>query len=337
MDLHLLSDEEINIFLLFLDRGHNTSDLNETVVEHLYRNAMLNKVNLFFLELMHKKGWRLFENELNRLRTHYRKAVSLIELLADLFAQLGVHYSFFKTLKPHPFTPADVDVLIPSKHDFARVHKALKMNGFRVLAKDAYGVTLLRENCTLNVDLYSHPSVSNLVYINGGLLSEHIISAKFEGINVQVLDPIGEITIVASHAFYKEQMYTLSDHLTISNLLLRIQPIELLVFAKKAKVRFAVSTALSLSDTIQKATHHLMPHLEEALSALAKEGFPMYRPRCPPLKMPHHYPLTVVARGLFEKVTSERLARSTLPSALRQALFVKGPLALLKHRTRASY
>jgi len=58
----------------------------------------------------------------------------LTTLASSLLEETGISYTVFKTLKPFPYTPADIDVLLWSKRDLTVAFQTLEKRGLKPLA-----------------------------------------------------------------------------------------------------------------------------------------------------------------------------------------------------------
>jgi len=82
----------------------------------LLQLAELNKIPLLYLEPIRKFGKHpLLNAQLSRYRDKHRKTLDLTAQVSSLLEESGIPYTIFKTLKPFPHTPADIDILLRSK------------------------------------------------------------------------------------------------------------------------------------------------------------------------------------------------------------------------------
>jgi len=75
------------------------------------------------------------------------------------------------------------------------------------MVDEPYSATSAREGIV--VDVYVHPTIGGVVYLDGRILLEHSVSATFEDIEIPVLESYAEAVLAAAHAVYKERIYTL--------------------------------------------------------------------------------------------------------------------------------
>ncbi len=167
--------------------------------------ARLNKVLLHYLRVSGVDG-EVRDSEEARLRA----VVKIVEEVRDSLS--GLNYAFFKLIKPVTYTPADVDVLIDPGDVREATIRLIKL-GYRPLVAEPYTVTLTKGS--INVDLYTNPSVGNIVYLNGDDLLKLKTIGNYHGLKILTLTREAEVVVTATHAVYKEWLITLNDYATV--------------------------------------------------------------------------------------------------------------------------
>ena len=124
---------------------------------------------------------------------------------------LSRDYAFFKLVKPVSYVPADVDLLVKADQ-VTKVAREIIRLGYRIEVKDPYCISLTRGDSI--IDLYVHPSLGGAIFIDGQKLLEHTCAKEFYGIEVRSLKSYAEALAVATHAVYKERIYTLNGFFT---------------------------------------------------------------------------------------------------------------------------
>ena len=171
----------------------------------LIAHAKRNKVLLGLLRRFRVRG--LLRDRQERAYALVKRAVEEVYEVIEPF-----NACFFKFLKPVEYVPADLDVLVEER-DRLKVEKILLKRGYRVLVREPYCTTLKKH---VLVDLYVHPVVLNIAYLDGHILLRYTHETSFNGLRVRALKPGVEALVTVAHAFYKVRLYTLSDHLTFS-------------------------------------------------------------------------------------------------------------------------
>jgi len=299
--------------------------------------AELNKMPLFFLESLRiLKRYPSFEAKLSRYKDKHRKTLDLIAMVSSLLEESGIRYTILKTLKPFPYTPADIDVLLWSSKDFTKASQILEKKGLKPLGKDPYGLTMFSIDHDVNVDLTTEVAVSSLIYLDRTLLFNHVSRVKVDGFEVQTLKPHADLVTTAAHCMYKEQMYMLSDYYTFALSSRYYQ--EALGLAESVHTKFALEVALKLTYDITinafGPDNSLIERLENSLQTVNVNRMIQTR-KC--FDLPMKYPPSIVLRGLSEKLLEDHVSRNSLPTALKSTLQPKSINKLLNHIMRKGY
>jgi len=177
----------------------------ETNIDILIDSASKNKVLLHLLRVLGIQGSLRKDQE-----ARIRKIINIVQILSKLLDSYD--YAFFKLIKPLSYVPADVDLLVRANQVTKVAHELMRL-GYRIEVKDPYCITLMRGDSI--IDLYVHPSLGGVIFLNGQRLLEHTCTKEFNGIEVRSLESHAEALAVASHAIYKERIYTLNDFFTV--------------------------------------------------------------------------------------------------------------------------
>jgi hypothetical protein len=301
----------------------------------LFNLAKLNKIPLLYLESIIIKKSSPLETQLLYYRGRYERTLDLTAQVSGLFGESDIRYVLFKTLKPFPYTPSDIDVLFWSNQDLLNACFLLKKRGFTVLDTDLNGVTMYSFKHQLNVDLTTAVAVSGFTYLDKTMLFNNKAQVKINGVNVQTLAPSADLVTVAAHCMYKEQMYLLSDYYTcvLSSQFFQ----EALELAKCAHVKFALETALKITNDITVAAFGsnkaITKKLDQSLSSVdlgvvVSAG---------DFDFPAKYPPQILLRGLTKKFLQDPALRRSLSPGLRSTLRSETILRLLSHFYRKGY
>jgi len=307
--------------------------------KELFGIAAMNKIGLFFLETMaslHGVGW--FQPKLEELRRKYRNTQDLICQVASLLNSRA-DYLLFKTLKPFPYTPSDIDVLLRTRADFSQAYYSLKKDGLILLNKNAYGATMYSHDRKLYVDLHLFLTISDIPYLDPGILFQCVRAVEFEGCGVQTLDPAAEFLTVAAHGFYKEHMFNLSDFYTILSLAQQAKSSDVYYLAEVGRVSDAVYFAVKVCRCImEKAFNDVHPALLRLEKCLDESSITLtISNQEKPNSFPYKYPKMVVTYSLFGKILTDPLTRSFFLHALARNMRGSRLLRLKTHFSRKSY
>ena len=174
-------------------------------LDRLLTHARKNKVLLHLLRVSNIQGslreWQ---------ESGIRRVIKVVQVISKLLK--GYDCAFFKLIKPVNYVPADVDLLVSIDH-VNKIVKDIMTLGYRIAVKDPFCVTLTRDDSI--IDLYIHPSLGGVTFLNGQKLLEHTCTKEFNGVEVRSLESYAEALAAASHAIYKERIYTLNDFFTV--------------------------------------------------------------------------------------------------------------------------
>jgi hypothetical protein len=294
--------------------------------------AERNKIPLLFLNSV--KGYmrhKTVEEGHARYSERHIRTLETIATISEILDGQGLNYTFFKTLKPFPFTPSDVDVLFRTEAELKDAEALLIAEGLKPLDRDQYGLTLYHPTLNMNVDMTSQVAVAGLVYVDKALLFGHVKTITLNGQKVITLSPEADLPVIAAHSLYKEQIYNLSDFYTFT-----IQP-DLLrrsyEISKELKVSYALELALKLTYNITLRAFGPENRVAHELSSICGAEEPSFSIS----RVPFKYPPKPVMKAIFKKLMEDHATRSSLPKAIRNSVRPKFVGQLWNHMVRKGY
>lgn len=297
-----------------MDAGRNISDENQLM--HL---ASLNKVELLYAQLTQSK-------KKESLIQKYNETLKTIVEISDGFNDDGLNYAIFKTIKPFPYTPSDIDILI-AYNDLEQAKTILSHRGYNSIAKDMFCTTMHKD---MNIDLYLEPSVANLPYLRSGILMQEKKATRLlDRSNVAVLNDEAEFIAVSCHSFYKEQMFTLNDFITLTLLAEGAQISKVIEIANGLRVLDAVMLLSGLSRAIIDELT-IVPKITELFEKLNV-------PKIPVSGMPYKFSAGIVSKMLLKKIMYDRQTRKHVPRAVIANLSQRQVKKFIEHLRRATY
>lgn len=311
-----------------------TLKLESDSIPSFLTTAEQNKIPLLFLKTA---TYNIKNHNIQHILSQYEKknknTLDLIASTAKLLEKIGVRHTFFKTLKPFPYTPSDVDVLLWSNKNLKTIVKALKSQGCISLEKSTYGVTMFSPKHKMNVDLTTQIAVSGLIYVNKELLFSCISQVEICENTVQTLKPSADLLVVASHSIFKEQTYTLSDYYTFVMLTQHWK--EAAELAKKFHLKHAFDTILKMTKAMTiiafGSANPLMKSFEEVGVANAEELI------SEDFELPKKYDLATLTVAFLKKIKDDPISKKSLfhmaQSASHPAFYKK----VIEHATRETY
>jgi len=282
----------------------NKSSIQQSETKLLIRYAIKNKIELTFLEFAQKNlQASKFHSKLKQQYSSF--LTSLVKVLTTLEAE-NLSYSLFKTLKPIPYTPVDIDLLLGSADDLRRAIRVLrKVYDAEIGEYDRWGVgiNLPLEDEIVEPHLEIH--AGNWIYLQKNPLLSSTHRMEVMGEPLTTLAPEAEILALVAHSLFKEQMITLNDVLSVLCFLRITNRRSLQNLLAKTESSFALDTFLRLAGRAKSFPFKLNP--------------------------------IQVATILSEKIAKDPVARSTFPLLLINLMSGEGVKSVVNHLRRETY
>jgi hypothetical protein len=291
-----------------------------TIDVKLAEIAKLNKISLLYLSS--STGAR--DHDLMR---RYRLLLETLQDVCSAFNKQSIRYCVFKTIKPFPTTPSDVDILL-HQDDLQKAESLLISSGYIRTAHDAYSSTLEKE---MIVDLQLQPSVSNVPYLPKMLLMKNAVIKNINGIDVYTLSPEAELIVIAAHAIYKEQMFTMNDYYAITLLAEHADPMLLHNLADSASVTEVVRLAVALCSQITAEVFDSdlkVSHLSHELGSPTKWTIQA---------MPLKFPFSMVVKLLLSRAAKDKDMRTKVLPAIFRIASPRQIAKIVSHIRRKTY
>jgi hypothetical protein len=271
--------------------GANTDANLAILLTHAKKNKML----LHLLRALNIEGPLREQQELG-----IRKIVEVVQTLSKLLMEYN--HAFFKLIKPVSYVPADIDLLIDESQAEKAAHEIMRL-GYTVAVKDPYCITLTRGDSI--IDLYIHPSLGGAIIIDGQRLLEHKCPMEFNGVEIMSLERYAEALVTASHAIYKERIYTLNDYFTVE----RWASKKTTKLAQELRCEEALKIAINLNEKIRLGI----------------------------LETPYKIPLLTWLAILTRKIQTDSLTRTTSINMLKTLVNKRAGKLLTSKLTRETY
>jgi len=287
--------------------------------EELYAYSYKNKMPLFYLDRLKQAG------KLGPLEARYNdmhgKYVTFLESTArvgHLLDSAGIGYVIYKTIRPYPTRPNDIDVLtLAPEGGLADASQAL-LNGGYVTWRDTFSphARRLRDPVAdMNVDLAGEIAASHVIYLDKRKLATSVCRQEVPGAHdVSGFEPEAELVTVIAHSVIGEQAYTLGEYETVTRMLAAMDDARtdrFVTLLRQCNMTFAARVHLTITVELHQQSHGFVP---ERLAALARQlgtdSGELARLRATGLAMPHSYRSATVVRALAEKLHEKRALRS---------------------------
>ena len=312
----------------------NLMHLRTDDVSSFLQVAEKNKIPLLFLiAVVSGVDGHPLRSALLQYEQRHQRTLDLVKFVSSMLEKEKIRYTFFKTLKPFPYVPSDVDILLWSNDDLKSLEKRLNGENCVSLERDVYGVTMFSRTHKLNIDLTTQIAVSGMRYMNKKLVFDHINEIDFYGNIVRTLEPPAELLAVTAHSLFKEQMFTLSDYYTL--VLLAQHWEEASKLAEQLHLKHALKTVLRLANTITlNAFGSLKPFSRKTEALRINPESTSYERD---LKLPKKYELSTMVVELLKKIATDPNATGSLATVAKSFGSPSFYRKIVEHVTREKY
>jgi hypothetical protein len=303
----------------------------------LLKLASVNKVPLLYLLSIKERSVEV-ERYLKYYLDRFRGALELMFEISDIFDRRSISYAFFKTVKPFMFTPSDVDLLMESRFDFNKAVMVLRNGGMMMVNRDLLSVTFFNKRRGLFVDLYLEPTVLDLPYLSKADLFKYVTTNDLDGYSFKTLSPSAEVVATAAHAFFKEQMFNLSDFYTLLVYGESVKIHELKALSSANWCSLSLETAFFLTELINRlafGTH--CPAFNIVDSEKCWQLFSAIKFGGKPINMPLKYSFSIILAYLLARLFKEPYFRSTFLKSIGKNASSLKLKKLLEYWKRLSY
>lgn len=319
-----------------------------------------NKIGLLFLETVKKfSALDEFEPVYQRERERYLKTLVTAQRVGQILEQAGVDYALYKTLKPFPITPNDVDVLLfGDKAEQDRAIETLNRAGFTTTGVAPLQTCLFdsrdgehdgspgKKGGVYFVDLYREASASYVIYLNKELLGtrSQLVKTPASTLPVRTLELEADLLATLAHSVFPEQLYTLNDYFTTLFSIAHMSEKENSSFVRLSqmnRVTYAVRSSLGITAELHKKVHAHVPRvLEETLASVGGPTREVSKFTSHSLSTPHRFSVPTVIKFFLERTLDVNGRRSITRqmSKMWKPRFVRYILQVaLERRTRLTY
>jgi len=291
----------------------------------LYDLAVKNKIPLLYLEELKRQGkLNKLKAKLDEEREKYLKFIGGVERVSKIFNAAGIEYTLFKTIKPYPAVPGDIDIVIlGDSHMLERSIEILQEAGYKFIGATNPGPSvedLIDPKDDIIVDLQEEISLSYLIYMDKNKFWDQIIEIKLPtGEKIKNLTPEIDLAIVIIHSL-TEHLYTLGDFYTFIYRLAEMNEKDINNFIdilEEHKIRGIARSFITITDALCEAAYGEKPkNLSYLLNELNYDAQEIKNLIGGNFKMPHRYSIITITRTLLEKTKEKRFRRSVATQML---------------------
>ena len=325
-------------------------DICESELFKLYQLAVKNKIPLLYLEEVLKKQEHLskLKHKYAEERRRYSEFMNTIGRLAEVLESAKIEYALFKTIKPYPAVPVDVDLLtLGDDKAYQKAVEVLLKAGYppqtpnivniadladdddykraaKLLTKPTYGkrhvsptgTDFLDPKYGVDIDLQKDIAISYLIYLDKNKFGNRVAQFRVPGgKEVKTLSPKADLMSVIAHSLM-EQLYLLGEFYSFLYHLSEMNEASISAFvgfAKENRLVAAVRAFATVTAELHRAAYGSIPDkLELILEKTAFEATEAKSLERAKFKMPHKYRTSTVAKVLLEKLREQRFRKSVL-------------------------
>lgn len=315
----------------------------------LYRLAAKNKVSLLFLKALEQQG------RLNELKQKYEEeCIRYLNLFkaagkaSYILESANIEYAIFKTIKPYPAVPSDIDIIILGEH--GRYKKAVETllkadylpsiadildvntltspdkykQAVEILTKPTYekahisptGVGLRDTGHDCIVDLQKEVAASYIIYMDKDKFQKHLIKAELSGEGeARILIPELDLAVIIAHSLM-EQTFHLGEFYSFAYYLSKMDDSQIDGFIniiRENNIRAAAKACATISARLHREAYGTVPEkIEFILGKLGKDTAEAKALVRSNFKTPHRYRALTVAGVLTEKLRGPRFRKSVV-------------------------
>ncbi|MEM2704249.1 MAG: hypothetical protein QXR45_13950 [Candidatus Bathyarchaeia archaeon] len=212
--------------------------------------AFKNKVLLLLLNGFPKLEPRLYM----KLSNQRERFLCALKIAASVFVKERVKFVVFKTLRPVPDAPVDIDLLVPNRKCLLEAIAILRKHfKVEIWSTDVYSAGLRLPDIGEYIDIYFKPHVANFVYLNNNMILKNPRYFELDEVRIPLPSFEAEALSIVAHSIIKEQLVTLNDIISVAVLL--------------EQGDFAIFIKLARSS-------HLLPAVKVFFESLTSPGFP---------------------------------------------------------------
>lgn len=213
----IIRDPNALKILSIVERGYDVPLNSE--FRDLLTYAYINKV--LSLLLLREPKHKLLRNL--RLRLLRQRSSFLIHLkhVVEALDTCRIDYVVFKTLRPVPETPVDIDVLVESKDEAYSAITCLRRRfHVEIWDEDHYSIGIRIPEFSEFIDFYVEPHVADFVYLDSKALIGNRVYLHIDELGVEILVPVPrpelEFCSILAHSVVKEGLVTLNDVISLT-------------------------------------------------------------------------------------------------------------------------
>ena len=312
----------------------------------LYQLAVRNKIPLLYLEALRREG-KLphLESEYGEEKKRYQRFTEAIRRVSKTLNAENIEHVVFKTIKPYPAVPVDIDILTLGDNDmYRRAVEVLLRAGYppqtpdvvsmadltddkayqratELLTRPTYGKRHVSPTGTdfldpehgIDIDLQKELALSFIIYLDKSNFGGHVTRVRLNGQEVCTLAPELDLLVVIAHSLM-EQLYLLGECYGFLYHLSRMDEEGInrfIAVVRENRLEAAVRAFTAVTAELHRAAYSTVPgKLEFVLNELGVDTEEAGSLLKKGFKTPHRYQVMTLAKVFWEKAGEKKFRRS---------------------------
>lgn len=189
------------------------SILDSELIDYAIKNKVLYLLGFYDERIRNLQIWR-------DLDTRYREQLKTIIELMDVSRKLEINIIIVKTLKPFPYAPDDIDVLVINNKHLRKLVNYLMNRGYFILKKGTPEITIRKiiGRISIDLDIHTKMGAGPYEYIDKYYLWRRRSCKRIDSTCVITPNPVDEFLIAAAHAVMKELSINIADTVHVLSL-----------------------------------------------------------------------------------------------------------------------
>jgi len=285
----------------------------------LYDLAVKNKISLLYLRALKQQGkLSKLKAKYNEEYAKYLKFLDGVNKASRILDAADIEYVIFKTVRPYPAVPGDVDILIMANNTgYIKANELFLKAGYGEWKGNGIGPTLpdlIDPEGDIILDLREELELSYVVYMDKNKFGGHIVKRELpSGAEIKTLTSELDLATIIIHS-QTHNLYILGEFYTLLYVLSRMNKKEIDDFVavlKENKITAAAKSFIAITVNLHEAAYDVVPKkLQYALDKLSYERSEAGRLVKSDFKMPHRYAVSTVAKVILEKMRERRFRKS---------------------------
>jgi len=292
----------------------------------LYDLAIKNKISLLYLEALKAKGRLIkLKPQYEEARNKYTNFQNALSRAAKILNGNHIDYAIFKTIRPYPEVPGDVDTIILGNESMGKTTIDLFLRSdYKEAISDGPTPTtgdLMNFIENVPIDLQQELRLSWLTYMDKTKFRGRTINIKIPtGDEVTVLSTEIDLAVIIIHSMM-EQLYLMGEYYTFLYRLSDMTDAEVDMFIdvlREHKIVQAARSHLSLSAALSEAAYGMVPKRLEVI--LNRIGVDMSEVRSlirNDYRLPNRYKISTLSKVFLEKMQDRRFRHSVFIQMLK--------------------